>query len=189
MSTVNLLPWRAAQREEKKKVFLIILAVTAATALIISVVWGHSAQRQIDSQLSRNVLLEMRIGEIGKKVEVIKTLKSKRKKMLERMALIKGLQGNRSGIVKVFDSFVRSIPDGVFFTEMNRTGGSIALVGFSESNKRIATLMRQLDASDQFKEPSLTMVEADTTLGAQGSRFELHLILEMASTTQKGEGF
>lgn len=181
MANVNLLPWREEQRQEKKKEFLIVLGVVAAAMLLLVVMWGYWVNWQIDWQSDRNNLLKREIAVLDEKVKEIKELKLRRQQVLERMEVIKALQGNRPGVVKVFDEFVRSIPSGVFFVEVERTGDNVALVGFAESNNRISTLMRQLDASERFKEPNLTKVEADDTLGEQGSRFELQVGLNMTS--------
>ncbi len=188
MANVNLLPWREIQRQEKKKEFLIVLGMVAAVALLLAVVWGYWVNWQIDWQADRNNLLKREIAVLDEKVKEIKELKLRRQQVLERMEVIKALQGNRPGVVKVFDEFVRSVPSGVFFVEVKRVGDNVALVGFAESNNRISTLMRQLDASDRFKEPNLTKVEADDTLGEQGSRFELQVRLDMTLDEEKDEG-
>ncbi len=188
MANVNLLPWREIQRQEKKKEFLIILGMVAAVALLLAVVWGYWVNWQIDWQADRNNFLKREIAVLDEKVKEIKELKLRRQQVLERMEVIKALQGNRPGVVKVFDEFVRSVPSGVFFVEVKRVGDNVALVGFAESNNRISTLMRQLDASDRFKEPNLTKVEADDTLGEQGSRFELQVRLDMTLDEENEEG-
>ncbi len=188
MANVNLLPWREVQRQEKKKEFLIILGMVAAVALLLAVAWGHWVQVQVGWQDERNSLLKSEIAILDEKVKEIKELQLRRQQVLERMEVIKDLQGNRPGVVKVFDEFVRSLPEGVFFVEFNRSGEKIALVGFAESNNRISTFMRQLDGSEHFKEPNLTKVEADDTLGEQGSRFELQVIVEKIETEDEGKG-
>ncbi len=180
MANVNLLPWREDQRQEKKKEFLVIIGMLAAVALVLAIAWGHWVQMQVGWQNERNNLLTEEIAVLEEKVKAIKELKLRRQQVLERMEVIKALQGNRPGVVKVFDEFVRSIPDGIFFVEVVHSGESVSLVGFAESNNRISTLMRQLDASERFKEPNLTKVEANDRLGEQGSRFELQVGLEKA---------
>lgn len=188
MANVNLLPWREIQRQEKKKEFLIVLGMVAAVGLLLAVLWGYWVNWQVDWQADRNNLLKREIAVLDEKVKEIKELKLRRQQVLERMEVIKALQGNRPGVVKVFDEFVRSVPSGVFFIEVERVGENVALVGFAESNNRISTLMRQLDISDRFKEPNLTKVEADDTLGEQGSRFELQVQLDMTLDEDKTDG-
>jgi len=188
MANVNLLPWREEQRQEKKKEFLIFLGMVAAVALFLVVTWGYWVNWQVDFQTERNNFLKREIAVLDEEVKAIKDLKLRRQQVFERMEVIKALQGSRPGVVKVFDEFVRSVPSGVFFVELKRIGESVSLVGFAESNNRISTLMRQLDASEQFKEPNLTKVEADDRLGEQGSRFELKVKLNKASLESESKG-
>ena len=57
---------------------------------------------------------------------------------------------------------MRTLPDGVHFTALKMTGKNIAITGAAESNNRVSTLMRNLDASEWLAEPNLTEVKAVT---------------------------
>ncbi|RLA47810.1 MAG: pilus assembly protein PilN [Gammaproteobacteria bacterium] len=175
MANINLLPWREDHRQEKQKEFLIILAGVLVFGLLAVFAWDQWVNGRIDWQNSRNSFLQREITVLDEKVKEIKELKLRRQQMIERMEVILALQGNRPEVVKVFDEFVRAIPDGVYFVEMKRVANNISLLGYAESNSRISVLMRELDASKMFKDPNLTNVVADTKLGEQGSRFELHV--------------
>jgi type IV pilus assembly protein PilN len=65
---------------------------------------------------------------------------------------------------------------------MVRVGETISLVGFAKSNSRVSVLMRQLDASYKFTEPNLTKVEANDTLGENGSQFEMQVKIVQPKT-------
>jgi type IV pilus assembly protein PilN len=177
MTKINLLPWREAHRQGKKKEFIQLLGVVLISAALMVLVWGRWVNSSIGNQTARNELLTREIAVLDGKIKEISELKERRRQMLARMEVIQALQGNRAEIVQVFDEFVRVTPDGVVFIEMKRVSGVVSLVGYAESNNRISALMRQLDASDRFQEPSLTKVEANDLLGEQGSRFELQVKL------------
>ncbi|HBD10956.1 MAG TPA: pilus assembly protein PilN [Porticoccaceae bacterium] len=177
MANINLLPWREEYRQEKRKEFVVVLAAVAIFSLLILGGWDRWVNGRVDWQKSRNDLLTREIAVLQKQVEEIKELKQKRQQMLERMEVIQSLQANRPEIVKIYDEFVRSTPTGIYFVEMGRTGRDVSLVGYAESNNRVSVLMRQLDASEMFREPNLTKVEADADMGEQGSRFELNVKL------------
>ncbi|TNE82934.1 MAG: pilus assembly protein PilN, partial [Deltaproteobacteria bacterium] len=95
--------------------------------------------------------------------------------------VIQELQGNRPEIVKLYDEFVRAVPDGVYFTKMKLLDKQLSLEGYAESNNRVSSLMRRLDASYKFAEPNLTKVEADQMLGEDGSRFEMRVKVVLSS--------
>ena len=175
MAKINLLPWREAYRGEKKKEFITLLGMVLVFAAVVAFGWDRVVNSQIDSQLSRNQVLKTEIAKLDKQVAEIEALTKRRQNLLDRIQVIQEVQGNRPEIVKIYDEFVRSVPDGVYFTEMVRAGEIVSLVGFAKSNSRVSVLMRQLDASYKFTEPNLTKVEADEMLGESGSKFEMRV--------------
>jgi type IV pilus assembly protein PilN len=175
MAKINLLPWREAFRTEKKKEFLSLMVVVLVVAVLVAFGWDRAINNQIESQNIRNQLLKTEISKLNKQVVEIKELKDRRQNLLDRMRVIQALQGNRPEIVKIYDEFVRAVPDGVYFTKLIRKGSQISLVGFAESNNRVSSLMRRLDASYKFSEPNLTKVQDSDVLGEDGSQFEMRV--------------
>jgi type IV pilus assembly protein PilN len=192
MAKINLLPWREAHRAEKKKEFFTLLGFVLVFAAVVGFGWDQVVNSQIDSQYSRNQLLKTEISKLDKEVAEIEQLTKRRQSLLDRIKVIQEIQGNRPEIVKIYDEFVRAVPDGVYFTEMVRTGESIALVGYAKSNSRVSVLMRRLDASYKFTEPNLTKVEANDMLGENGSQFEMQVKIVQpnsdANAENKAEG-
>ena len=175
MAKINLLPWREAYRTEKKKEFLSLMVVVLVVAVLAAFGWDRVVNNQIETQNSRNQLLKSEITKLDKQVAEIRELKKRRQDLLDRMQVIQELQGNRPEIVKIYDEFVRAVPDGVYFTKMIHKGNQISLVGFAESNNRVSSLMRRLDASYKFSEPNLTKVQDNDVLGEDGSQFEMRV--------------
>lgn len=175
MAKINLLPWREAYRGEKKKEFITLIGMVLIFAAVVAFGWDRVVNGQIDEQFSRNQVLKGEITKLDKEVAEIEELTKRRQSLLDRIKVIQEVQGNRPEIVKMYDEFVRSVPDGVYFTEMVRAGEIISLVGFAKSNSRVSVLMRQLDASYKFTEPNLTKVEANDILGENGSQFEMQV--------------
>lgn len=187
MATINLLPWREERRQELKKEFLVVLGgmVFIAVALIFG---AHLLfQSAIEGQEGRNAYLAKNIKELESQVTEIRELENKRREMLDRMTVIQELQGNRPLIVRIFDEVVRTIPDGVFYRTLTRSGSSIKVTGVAESNNRISSLMRKLEASEWFSAPNLTSVKADPSFGEQASSFSLSFKISTPSTEEKGE--
>ena len=185
MPNINLLPWREERRKEKQQEFFAIVGAVLIVGLIIVLGWDRWVNGRINWQDSRNDLLQTEISTLDVKIKEINELKLRKKQMIERMDVILALQGNRPMIVMIYDEFVRATPRGVYFTKMEKSAGNISLIGYAESNSRIATLMRQLDSSKMFEEPNLTKVAADDKLGDQGSRFELQV--KVSSQIDRGE--
>lgn len=192
MAKINLLPWREAYRAEKKKEFITLICVVLVAAIVVAFGWDRVVNAQISNQESRNQLLKSEIAKLDKQVAEIKELKKRRQDLLDRMLVIQELQGNRPEIVKLYDEFVRAVPDGVYFTKMVLKGKQLSLEGYAESNNRVSSLMRRLDASYKFAEPNLTKVQANEILGEDGSRFEMRVKVVTApvesETSGKAEG-
>ena len=175
MANINLLPWREESRREKRKEFLGYLAVTLLASVVAVVFWVFLVNQRIEAQQARNALLSKEIASLDEKVKEINELKKRREQVLARMRVIQELQGNRSDVVRVFDELVRVLPEGVYLETLSRQGDTISLVGYAESNNRIAAMMRAIESSYKFDEPNLTKVVADYRLGEQGNRFDLRI--------------
>lgn len=173
MATINLLPWRVQYREEKKKEFIAIMVGVAVLALLVAYIWVANANGRVDHQRQRNDILQQEITELDKKVAEIKDLQQKREELLELMGLIRNLEGTRSVIVHHFDDLVRAIPDGVFLTSLGRTGDIMSIEGYAESNNRVSSFMRNLDASPWYSSPNLSSVEVAPEQGGQANAFQM----------------
>lgn len=173
MAKINLLPWREAYRKEKKEQFLAIIGGVIILSGLIAYLWVVSVQSSIENQQARNHLLETEIAALDKQVKEIADLKKVRDDLLARIKIIQDLQGTRPLIVRYFDDFARSIPDGVFVTMVARSGSVVSVEGIAESYNRVATFMRNLEASDWFAGPNLTSVIAFPAEGEQAQAFKM----------------
>ncbi len=173
MASINLLPWRDAYRKEKQQEFLAVIMAVAMVSVIAAYSWVASINSAIDNQRSRNQYLQTEIQLLEKKVAEISELKKRRTQLLERMKVIQGLQGKRPLIVRYFDELVRAVPEGVYITNLKRTGDMVSIDGLSESNVRVSALMRNLDESEWFASPNLSSVTAKPEMGEQASAFKL----------------
>jgi len=173
MAKINLLPWREAYRKEKKEQFLMIIGGVVALSALIAYLWVASVESSIDNQNARNHLLDTEIATLDKQVKEIADLKKVRDDLLARIKIIQDLQGTRPLIVRYFDDFARAVPDGVFVTMVARTGNTFNIEGIAESINRVATFMRNLDASDWFADSKLSSVVAVPAEGEQAQSFKI----------------
>lgn len=181
MAEINLLPWRDERRAELKQQFLAILGVVVAFAALIVFVVDLFVNGQIQNQNNRNAYLTKNITALNSQVEEIREMQRKRTQLLDRMTVIQELQGNRPVIVRILDQLVRTVPDGVFYTDVSAVGQIITIEGIAESNNRVSSLMRRLDSSDWFKDPNLEGVKAQPSFGEQATTFNLTVKLQLPS--------
>jgi type IV pilus assembly protein PilN len=188
MAHINLLPWREARREELKRAFLSILGLVVAAAVVVTMAADRFVNAQIDNQKARNDYISKNIRELDKQVEEIRDLQRKRNQLIDRMRVIQELQGNRPIIVRVLDQLVRTVPDGVFYTSVTSKQNSITINGVAESNNRVSSLMRRLDASDWLQNPNLDAVRAAPAYGDQANTFDLSVQVSLPDKDKEQAG-
>ena len=189
MAQINLLPWRDERRQELKKEFLTVIAFVLAFGVGLVILGDRIVNSQIDEQNARNTYLTEHIAILDKQVAEIRDIQKKRNQLLDRMKVIQELQGNRPIIVRILDQLVRTVPDGVFYTKLQTQNKAITISGIAESNNRVSSLMRRLDASEWLAEPNLDAVRAAPNYGDQATTFNLTVKVQLpTSGAQGGEG-
>ncbi|MBK8188259.1 MAG: PilN domain-containing protein [Cellvibrio sp.] len=183
MAKINLLPWRQAYREEKKREFVSILIGVFLLSCLVSYIWVSSVESAIENQNSRNAKLNAEIAKLELQVKEIAEIKKVRADLLARIKVIQDLEGTRPVIVRYFDDFVRAIPDGVFISSMDKKGNAITLVGVAESYNRVAAFMRNLDESEWFADPKLSSVTAAPAEGEQANSFRMTVMATQPELT------
>ncbi len=177
MARINLLPWREQLREERKKRFLLALAGVVVGGIGIILLADQYYSHAIDQQNARNAYIQTEITALDERIKQISELKARRKQLVERMKIIQDLQANRPIIGHLFDQLARTLPDGVYFTDVKMTDKTIAVSGAAENNNRVSDLMRNMEASPWLAAPSLTEVKArpgtDPQQAQQSNNFQL----------------
>ena len=161
MPQINLLPWRDEQRKRREKEFM-VTAVIAALMMGAVVLGVHlHYESRIAYQDQRNQFIETEIASLDKKIKEIENLKKERDRLIARTNVIQNLQSGRPEIVHVFDELVTTLPDGVYYTKVAQKGRGLNLQGVAQSNARVSSLMRSLDTSTWFTNPSLVEIKSD----------------------------
>lgn len=179
MARINLLPWREERRKQRQKEFSIMLGAAALGAILLSFIIISYYNGQIDGQNERNAFVQQQIDEVKKKNEEIKQLEAKKAKLLARKEVIEKLQANRSQMVHLFDSLVRTIPDGAVLTSIKQDSETLTLEGRAQSNARVSTYMRNLEGSGWMTNPDLSIIEAKG--GDKGLPYQFKLQVKLAN--------
>ena len=59
----------------------------------------------------------------------------------------------------LFDDFVRTVPEGIYLTQIKQQGEQLTIKGVAESNGRVSAYMRNIDASEWMATPKLKVIE------------------------------
>lgn len=173
LTRINLLPWREELRQEQKKQFVLMGVMTCVLAVAIVGLIHFQMQSKIDYQDSRNRFMTNEIAKVDEEIKEISELQKVRRSLVERMEVIQDLQGSRPSIVHLFTEIVSTVPNGVYLETLAQTGSNLEVNGEAESNARVSTYMRNLQASDWLKDPNLTVIEIEDKTVNRISTFTL----------------
>lgn len=181
MIRVNLLPHRQIKREARQREFgLMVGFATIAAAVIIFMGWTFINGR-IDAQTERNGRLDLAIVKLDKEIADIKDLKDQISAMLERKQVVENLQTNRSQAVVVLDELSRQMSDGMYLKTIKQQGNVISIEGVADTNARVATLVRNLSASQWMESPNLVEIKSVVINSLKQNAFTLTVNLKVGN--------
>jgi type IV pilus assembly protein PilN len=177
MPRINLIPWRDAERKRKRQEFGFgVLGAFIAAALITFLV-NLQMDAAIGNQNEKNQYLHEEIAKLDKQITEILALEEEKRRLKARIDVIEKLELSRPEIVHLFDQLVRTIPDGVSLTALKQSDRKLTLRGLAQSSTRVASYMRNIDASEWLTDPSLDILETKGA-GEGGSEFTLNAVQE-----------
>lgn len=160
MIRINLLPHRQIKRAERQRQFNLMLLATLVAAAAIVFMGQTYITAQIDTQNSRNGRLDAAIAQLDKEIADIKKLKEQIRSVLDRKRVVENLQNDRSQAVVLLDELARQLPEGVYLKSIKQQGVEITLEGVTDTNARVATLVRNLGNSQHLELPLLIEIKA-----------------------------
>jgi type IV pilus assembly protein PilN len=180
VARINLLPHRAERCKRAKRHFAIVAAGTAVVGLlVVGLIHSYYAE-QISNQQGRNQFLKSEIGKLDKEIAEINKLKDEIQALLARKQIIETLQADRAQTVHLLDELVKQMPEGVFLRSIVQKGMRVQLLGYAQSNARVSTLMRNIEASRWLGDPELIEVKAAPLDKRRVSEFTMFMSLKRA---------
>ncbi|MCL6556337.1 MAG: PilN domain-containing protein [Burkholderiales bacterium] len=179
MIRINLLPHREAKRRARQRE-MIVVAVGVAILGALTVFAGSLViGGMIEHQEENNRYLKSEIAKLDKDIQEIKNLKEKTQLLLDRKRVVEELQAGRTTAVRLLDQLVRQLPPGMYLKAIKQTGNKINIQGYTQSNARVSTLMRNLDASPWLENPQLVEIKAVTVNNVRANEFSLDVTLSV----------
>ena len=160
MARINLLPWRAEIRKQQQKDFIAAIGLGVSLTVAAMLLVHFEIDSRLEYQAQRNQFLESEIATLDNKIKEIQDLEAKKKRLIAKMEVIQQLQASRPEIVHLFDELGRTIPEGVYLSDLVQVDRSITVNGMAQSNARVSAYMRNLETSSWLKSPVLTVIEA-----------------------------
>lgn len=187
MIRINLLPWRSARRKAQRQHLGVLGGMVAVLGLLIVGAVHLAIAGYIAEQSSRNEYLKRENTRLDKEIEEIKKLKTEIAALLARKQIIERLQADRAQAVYLLQELVQQVPDGVYLKSIKQTGLKINLTGYSQSNARVSTLMRNFAGSPYLENPDLVEIKSATVSNKRVSEFNMNVSLKRQQSEDAGK--
>lgn len=180
MIRINLLPHREIRRKQQQQQFFVLLGGVAAISVAVWFSVHTYLSEQFDEQQGRNKYLQEEIVKLDTQIEEIRKLKEQTASLLARKKVVETLQGNRAEVVHLLDQLVRQLPDGVYLKGIKQTGNKVTISGYTQSQARVSTLMRNLESSAYLESPGLLEIKAVQQAGQRINEFTMNINITRA---------
>lgn len=185
MIRINLLP----HREERRRIRQLQFYGMAGTSFLLGVIvfgMGHLAiSNRISYQESRNEYLKTETAVLDKQIEEINALKKKVDALQARKTIVDDLQGTRLDVVHLLDQMLRILPEGIYLRSLRQSADNkITIMGSTQSNARVSTLMGAIEQSPWLESPEL--IEIHGVGGDATRQSEFTLTFHLSKSAMNG---
>jgi type IV pilus assembly protein PilN len=191
MIRINLLPHREERRKAQRRQLVFLAVISAALGGAIWLAVHGVIGGYVSAQNDRNEFLKRENAKLDKEIEEIRKLRDEIQALLARKAIIEALQTDRARAVELLDQLVRQTPDGVYIKSMKQDGLKVNITGYAQSNARVSTLMRNLQASPILEvtqvSPQLVEIKASEVNKRRLSEFNLNFVLKRPVVEEPGK--
>lgn len=172
---INLLPHREMRRKQQQQQFMVMLGLVVVIGIAIWFSVHTYLDGALTNQQARNRYLEEEIVKIDKEIEEIKKLKEQIAALLKRKQVVETLQSNRAEVVHLLDQLVRQLPDGMYLKAIKQQGTKVSISGFTQSQARVSTLMRNLEGSQYLQKATLVEIKSVSSGGQRLNEFTMNI--------------
>ena len=187
MIRINLLPHREEARKAKRQQFFVLTGLVATLGVLIVFAGFTLIGGYISSQDSSNEYLKREIAVLDKEIDQIKRLKEQMQALLSRKQVIENLQRDRGETVYLLGEMVKQVPEGIYLKSLKQDGLKVSISGYAQSNARVSSLMRNLEASPWLERPQLIEVKATVLNGRRINEFGMNVTLTRVKP-EEGKG-
>jgi type IV pilus assembly protein PilN len=149
MIKINLLP---VKKRRKPKVavpkipILPIGIVFAVTAIVAGYFW-FSLENKISTLKADKTTKEKTLADLKSKIKEVENFEKDNKSFEEKTNIIEQLRKAQSGPVRLLDEISSGIPERVWLSSLNESGGTVNIEGLAFSNSDIVAFVNNLKGS------------------------------------------
>lgn len=187
MIRINLLPHREMRRRRQQQQFFVLLGSVLGLGVATWLGVHTYLANRLDTQNARNAYLQQEIVALDKQIEEIRKLKEQMAALLARKQVVETLQSNRAEVVHLLDQLARQLPDGIYLRALKQNGNRVTITGYTQSQARVSTLMRNLESSEHLQNASLVEIKAVGAGAARLNEFTMNVTITRAKNEPAGK--
>lgn len=175
MIKINLLP--SKRKPAKRLTPFQQQIIIGAFVLVISAggmgFWWWNMQLRINELKSEKAAAEAKIAQQENMLKEVKNVEEEKKKVDEKIEVIRGLQANQTGPVRLLDEISVLLPKGVGLTALSQKGEDVDLEGTAFTNNELVGFIDKLKVSPLFSDVFLVVSEQAKLEGVEIYRYRL----------------
>lgn len=185
MVRINLLPHRAEKRRIRQIQFFSLVGVSLFLGVVVIGLGDWLIRGQIEHQNLRNDYLKVETAKLDKEIAEIQKLRKEIEGLQKRKAVVDNLQEARFDVVHLLDQMLRILPEGVYLKSLKQAANNkINIVGMTQSNARVSTLMESIEDSPWLGNPELIEIHAVGAENTPSRLSEFTLTFDLTKATK-----
>jgi type IV pilus assembly protein PilN len=149
MIRINLLPFRAARKKENIRRQISIYVLSVAFLFIVMIYFFLQLNSTLNGLRAEEQKLQAELKTYEATIKRIAELEKKIKEIRAKLDVIKELERNKTGPVRLLDEIATAVPkDKLWLTSLKESGGMLTLTGTAMDNETVALFMTNLEQSE-----------------------------------------
>lgn len=175
--TINLLPWREAQREQRTRKFYAIVAGMLVFGVALGLMISQYYQLKLAAQEQRNAYVSDQIEQLNADIDGVSRYASDAERLGEQIAVFQALKAEQTNTVQLFNDVANSVANGVIYQRLAKSGNSVSVTAVAGSERQVSEQLRRIAALPGLGVPSLSAVENDQNGTGRLFRFDVNQTL------------
>lgn len=172
--TINLLPWREAQREQRTRKFYAIVAGMVVFGVALGLLISQYYQLKLAAQEQRNAYVSDHIERLNADIDGVSRYASDAERLGEQIAVFQALKAEQTNTVQLFNDVADSVANGVIYQRLAKSGNSVSVTAVAGSERQVSEQLRRIAALPGLGVPSLSAVENDQNGTGRLFRFDVN---------------
>ncbi len=179
MIKINLLPAKGGKKRKAAKKLTPLQQQGIMAVFILAIYsgilffWWWSLYLRINELKNEKAEAEAKIAQQEKMLTEVKNVEAEEKSVKEKIEVIRKLEANQVGPVRLLDEISKLLPKGVGLIVLSEKGGQVDLEGNAFTNNELVMFINALKASPMFNDVYLVVSERTTLEGYEIYKYKL----------------